>query len=39
MVSPDLNNYALITCYLYSNKTKKVGLETLFPDHGQLERK
>ena len=39
LVSGDLDNYARITCYLYTEKTKKVGLETLFPDHGQLDKK
>ena len=38
MVSSDLDNYARLSCYLYSKETKKVGLETLFPDQGQLER-
>jgi len=38
LVSADLDNYARITCYLYSNKTTKVGLESWFPDHGQLRR-
>lgn len=36
LVSGDLDNYARITCYLYAEKTKKVGLEALFSDHGQL---
>jgi len=39
LVSSDLDNYPRITCYLYTEKTKKVGLETLFPDHGQLYKK
>jgi len=39
LISSDLDNYPRITCYLYTEKTKKVGLETLFPDHGQLYKK
>jgi hypothetical protein len=38
LVSGDLDNYPRMTCYLYTQTSKKVGLETLFPDHGQLER-
>lgn len=38
MLSTDLDNYPRMTCYLYSPKTKEVGLEALFPDHGQLKR-
>ncbi len=38
LVSGDLDNYARITCYLYSSKTKRVGLESWFADHGQLQR-
>lgn len=36
MVSSDLDNYSRVTCYLYQETTKKVGLEAWFPDHGQL---
>lgn len=39
MVRGDLDNYARITCYMYTKGTKKVGLETLFPDHGQMIQK
>ncbi len=39
MVSGDLDNYARITCYMYTKGTKRVGLETLFPDHGQMIQK
>ena len=38
MVDSDPDNYARLTCYLYSEKTTTVGLEALFPDHGQLVR-
>ncbi len=38
LVSGDLDNYARVTCYSYSSKTKKVGLESWFSDHGQLQR-
>lgn len=38
MVDVDGENYARISCYVYSTKTKKVGLESLFSDHGQLRR-
>ncbi len=39
MVSGDLDNYPRITCYMYTKGTKKVGLETLFPDYGQMIQK
>lgn len=39
LVSSDLDNYARVTCYVYQQATKKVGLETWFSDHGQLEQK
>jgi hypothetical protein len=38
MVSGDLDNYSRITCYVYTGNSKRVGLETLFPDYGQLKR-
>ena len=38
MVSVDLDNYPRVSCYLYHGLTKRVGLETWFPDHGQLIR-
>ncbi len=38
LVSGDLDNYPRVSCYSYSNKTKKVGLESWFSDHGQLQR-
>lgn len=38
MVGGDLDNYSRITCYVYTGNSKRVGLETLFPDYGQLER-
>ncbi len=38
LVNGDLDNYARVTCYSYTSKTKKVGLEAWFADHGQLQR-
>lgn len=39
LVNTDLDNYARVTCYVFEKTTKKVGLETWFSDHGQLEQK
>lgn len=39
LVVSDLDNYARVTCYVYQQSTKKVGLETWFSNHGQLEQK
>ncbi|MBI5607278.1 MAG: hypothetical protein HY902_00190 [Deltaproteobacteria bacterium] len=36
LVSTDLDNYPRITCHVATGKSKKVGLETLFADYGQL---
>jgi hypothetical protein len=38
LVMSDLDNYARVTCYVFEKTTKKVGLETWFSDHGQLEQ-
>lgn len=38
MYKGDLENYYRITCYVYRDSTKSVGLETYFPDYGQLVR-
>jgi hypothetical protein len=40
LIDSDLDNYGRLTGYLYLKEggTKKVGLEALFSDHGQLRR-
>jgi hypothetical protein len=38
MFAGDLDNYLRITCVVYSKATKRAGLETYFPNEGQLEK-
>jgi len=38
MFAGDVDNYLRITCVVYGKATKKAGLETYFPNYGQLEK-
>jgi hypothetical protein len=38
MFAGDVDNYVRMTCVVYGKATKKAGLETYFPNYGQLEK-